>query len=79
MFATWEQAFRRRRSQDPCRFRSSAKTGSYYVEFRVRHPDGSLHWIAGKGRSFRDERQPLLRGALYEITERKALEGGSSR
>ena len=22
---------------------------AFYVEFRVRHPDGSLHWLAGKG------------------------------
>ncbi len=24
-------------------------TGAFYVEFRVRHADASVHWIAGKG------------------------------
>src|ERR1700682_6230799 len=27
----------------------AGEAGSYYVEFRVTHPDGSIHWIAGKG------------------------------
>ncbi len=26
----------------------AAQSGAYYSEFRVRHPDGSVHWIAGK-------------------------------
>jgi PAS domain S-box-containing protein len=52
---------------------NAPSTGSYSVEFRVRHPDGSLHWIAAKGRI--DSRSPaLLRGAIFDITERKALE-----
>ena len=29
--------------------------GVYYVEFRVRHSDGSVHWIAGKGEITRSE------------------------
>ena len=28
---------------------AAGETGPYYVEFRVTHPDGSVHWIAGKG------------------------------
>jgi PAS domain S-box-containing protein len=51
--------------------------GDFYVEFRVRHADGSLHWIAGKGLVSKPGAiTPVsrLRGAFYEITERKALE-----
>src|SRR5690242_8925852 len=49
---------------------NAPQTGSYGVEFRVRHPDGSLHWIAAKGRIVGDS-SSLLRGALFDITERK--------
>jgi PAS domain S-box-containing protein len=52
---------------------NAPQTGSYGVEFRVRYPDGSLHWIAAKGRIFGDS-SSLLRGAIFDITERKALE-----
>ena len=54
-------------------WKTRQQTGRYSVEFRVRHPDGSLHWIAAKGRV--DSHSPaLLRGAIFDITERKALE-----
>ena len=48
-------------------------TGKSHVEFRVRHPDGSLHWLAAKGRTVAD-RPSVLRGAIFDITERKAME-----
>ena len=54
-------------------FDDAPKTGSVHVEFRVRHPDGSLHWIAAKGRRLKTG-LPSFRGALFDITERKALE-----
>ena len=47
--------------------------GSAHVEFRVRHPDGTLHWLAAKGRAVPDQ-PSKFRGAIFEITERKALE-----
>ena len=28
---------------------AAKQSGHYYVEFRVTHPDGTLHWLAGKG------------------------------
>jgi PAS domain S-box-containing protein len=52
---------------------AASQTGRFYVEFRVRHSDGSLHWIAGKGH-VADSSANSLRGTFYEITERKALE-----
>jgi PAS domain S-box-containing protein len=56
--------------------REAAETGSYYVEFRVRRSDNSVHWLAGKGQMApdADARPRLLRGTYYEITERKGLE-----
>jgi len=51
-------------------------TGPYYVEFRVTHPDGSVHWIAGKGEIVRTGagRAAQIAGVYYDISERKALE-----
>jgi PAS domain S-box-containing protein len=50
--------------------------GSYYVEFRVTHPDGSVHWIAGRGEITKNATGQARRvaGVYYEISERKALE-----
>jgi PAS domain S-box-containing protein len=54
---------------------AAKSSGSFYVEFRVRHLDGALHWIAGKGQvGGNNAKVRLLRGAVYDITERKALE-----
>ena len=54
----------------------ASERGPYYVEFRVTHPDGSVHWIAGKGEITKDEIGQARRvaGVYYEISERKALE-----
>ena len=49
------------------------ETGRFYVEFRVRLPKSGLRWLAGKGQ-MADAPSTLLRGAFYEITERKSLE-----
>jgi PAS domain S-box-containing protein len=55
---------------------TAAQTGSFYTEFRVRHADRSLHWVAGRGQVTTSGTVPksFLGGALYEITDRKALE-----
>jgi PAS domain S-box-containing protein len=45
-------------------------SGEFYVEFRIKRGQGDFHWLAGKGRS--DE--VSLRGAFYDIAERKQLE-----
>ena len=55
-------------------FRAARRTGTFYAEFRVKHSDGRLHWIAGKGQVAVGEPSAMLRGALFEITERKTLE-----
>jgi PAS domain S-box-containing protein len=50
--------------------------GAYYVELRVRHPDGSLHWLAGRGKVERDPSggTAYLFGSYSDITDRKALD-----
>ena len=73
-FAKWEHAiFVDDVPKIRAAFANAPQTQNYHVEFRVRHPDGSLHWIAAKGRTVGDS-QSLLRGAVFDITERKALE-----
>jgi PAS domain S-box-containing protein len=54
-------------------FADARRDGGSQVEFRVRHSDGSLHWLALKGRTL-PNRPSVFRGAITEITERKALE-----
>src|ERR1700722_3821262 len=48
--------------------------GNVYVEFRVRYDDESVHWIAANGQIASGSSKRLLRGAIYEISARKALE-----
>ena len=54
----------------------AVQSGAYYSEFRVRHPDGSVHWIAGKGEARKSDsgHTRWVSGVYYEISERKALE-----
>jgi PAS domain S-box-containing protein len=54
---------------------AAEQSGSYSVEFRVRHPNGTLHWIAGKGQVMTEEEpsQRVLRGVYYDITDRKGV------
>lgn len=51
--------------------------GIHEIEFRVRWPDGSLHWLWVKGRFYFDsERRPLkIAGIVADITDRKRTEG----
>ena len=54
---------------------TAKRTGVYEVEFRVRHADGGVRWLAGKGKIVPDEDRHAirLRGAYYDVTEQKAL------
>jgi PAS domain S-box-containing protein len=52
-------------------------TGEQYQdEFRVIHPDGSVHWLAGRGRVLRNKAGEATRliGINFDITERKQRE-----
>ena len=53
---------------------AAKERGNFYVEFRVKYGDESLHWIAANGQIARGSSKNLLRGAIYEISARKALE-----
>ena len=55
---------------------TSKSTGNFYVEFRIKQPDGRLHWLAGKGQVDldTDSGAKVLRGTYYDINERKQLE-----
>ncbi len=48
----------------------------YQHEFRVIWPDGSLHWIAGRGKYFYDGTGQSVRsiGVVWDITDRKLSE-----
>jgi PAS domain S-box-containing protein len=54
----------------------SMRTGEGRGEWRVIHPDGTLHWIAGRWRVFRDQEGRPLRviGIDHDITDRKRVE-----
>jgi PAS domain S-box-containing protein len=56
---------------------NSFQRGSLYeVEFRIIWPDGSIHWISGRGMAFTDEHgQPnRMIGTAMDVTERKLIE-----
>jgi PAS domain S-box-containing protein len=57
--------------------RAALETHSEYIrEFRVVHPDGSVHWLYARGRFFYDNQARPIRmiGAMIDTTERRALE-----
>lgn len=56
--------------------RAMVERDDYHHEFRIIWPDGSIHWIEGKGRFFYNNRgEPLvMRGAIVDITVRKQAE-----
>jgi PAS domain S-box-containing protein len=55
---------------------SLERTHSWDTEFRVVWPDGSVHWLLGKGKVFLDESGLPIRmtGVSLDITERKQAE-----
>ncbi len=48
----------------------------YHQEFRILRPDGTTHWIEGKGKFFYDQIGQAVRmlGTVMEISDRKARE-----
>jgi PAS domain S-box-containing protein len=46
------------------------------VEYRVCHPDGSVHWLTSRGMPLRDTEGRVTRyiGSIIDITERKQIE-----
>jgi PAS domain S-box-containing protein len=76
-FADWEQViFVDDRLKLRAAMQAATETGACNAEVRVRHPDDSVHWLAIKGEIVRDGngRARWLRGACYDITERKTLD-----
>jgi PAS domain S-box-containing protein len=78
--ATFEDSLRTVFADDAAKIlgalESAKASGSYYVEFRVKQPDGRLHWLAGKGQLETQDSSgaQVLRGVYYDIGERKELE-----
>jgi PAS domain S-box-containing protein len=76
-FARWDQViFADDRPKLHSALLLAPETGVCNVEVRVRHPDGGVHWLTIKGEIVRDSdtQARWLRGACYDITERKTLE-----
>jgi PAS domain S-box-containing protein len=61
--------------------RSLAGHGEYDIEYRIVHPDGSLHWIASKGRGQYDATGKPVRmlGVALDITDRKRAQEETER
>nr|WP_245319253.1 PAS domain-containing protein [Consotaella salsifontis] len=57
-------------------YRAMERHEEYVREFRVIHPDHSVHWLFGRGRFFYDDDGTPLRmiGAMTDITERREWE-----
>ncbi len=48
----------------------------FRIEYRVVWPDGTLHWLEGRGRAFFDDdgKASRMMGTIVEITQRKAAD-----
>ncbi|HEY9639220.1 MAG TPA: PAS domain S-box protein, partial [Coleofasciculaceae cyanobacterium] len=48
----------------------------YEAEYRVVHPDGSVHWLLSRGRAIYDDQNQPLRslGVVLDISDRKRME-----
>jgi signal transduction histidine kinase/CheY-like chemotaxis protein len=46
------------------------------IEYRIKRPDGSIYWVAGKGRAIRDNEGNVvsMSGVYMDINERKKIE-----
>ena len=54
-----------------------AQGGSYQIEYRLRHADGSLHWMWENGAATRDDADGAVRwldGVILDISERRQME-----
>ncbi|MEP0832194.1 PAS domain S-box protein [Microcoleus sp. AS-A8] len=56
--------------------RSRRTRREFHHEFRLMWPDGSLHWVEGKGKFFYNQEGQAIRmvGTLVDISERKQVE-----
>ncbi|MEZ0497417.1 PAS domain S-box protein [Sphingomonas sp. IW22] len=56
--------------------RAMEERKEYAHEFRVVHPDGSVHWLSGRGRFYydHDDRPIRMIGAMIETTARREWE-----
>src|SRR5438309_1960795 len=55
--------------------RRSLETGHYDAEFRVRKPDGTVRWIAAKGRLLHSaSNEPYVLGLNVDVTDKKLAE-----
>ena len=75
--AEWETAiFADDRLKLRAAIANAGETDVLNTEFRVTHPDGSVHWLVAKGQTARDSGGAVrwLRGTCFDITERKVLE-----
>jgi PAS domain S-box-containing protein len=64
------------RSATEAALKQAMESGEEYMrDFRVVHPNGSIHWLHGRGRFFyEDGRAIRMLGAMIDITERREWE-----
>jgi hypothetical protein len=61
--------------------RAVAEDSSYITEHRVVWPDGTTHWINGRGKAITDEQGEVIGtiGCSIDVTDRKLAEAASAR
>ena len=80
-FADWEKlVFPEDLQQAKRRVEESLQQGVFEGEWRVVWPDGSLHWVLGRGYVFKDDSGKPIRmvGVNIDISERKQSEKANS-
>jgi anti-sigma regulatory factor (Ser/Thr protein kinase) len=61
--------------------RAISEAGMYDIEYRVVWPDGTIHWLAARGRGYQDVTGRPIRfeGTIQDIDERKRAAEGQRR
>lgn len=77
-FALWAETILPEDREATCQtVRKAATEGSdISIEYRVRYPDGSVHWLLSRGKPVKDNRGAIVRylGTIIDITRQKSLE-----
>ena len=77
-FALWAETILTEDREATCQtVRKAATEGcDISIEYRVRYPDGSVHWLLSRGKPVRDNRGAIVRylGTIIDITRQKSLE-----
>jgi PAS domain S-box-containing protein len=77
-FALWAETILPEDREATCQAvrKASTEGSNISIEYRVRYPDGSVHWLLSRGKPQKESSGSIVRylGTIIDITRQKALE-----